>query len=155
MLTNPDDAPLLFDPDSLSSIAVFTNTQFTLGSKSGVEVKSRFGGIDWLRNQNPTPGSMIAVQQSRYNDPNAAFYVYYLITRKGSVTGTSELENIASALNAMRTHAQANGVTEIRMAFENQRYSNAALKAEIDTVFNSSGVTVSIINATCRASGGC
>lgn len=155
MQTDLDDGRFLFDPDSSSSIAVITNPQFPLGTKAGLEVKARFGGIDWLRNQNPTPGSMIAVRQHRYNDPNAAFYVYYLITRKGSVTGTSELENIASALNAMRTHAQANGVTEIRMAFENQRYSNAALKAEIDTVFNSSGVTVSIINATCRASGGC
>lgn len=138
----------LFDPGSTASIAVFTNTRFTLSSKAGAELKARFGGVDWLRNQGTLPGGMLAVQHNVPGNLEGLFYVYYLVISGGSSTGLGGEAVRTTALAAMITHAVANGVTEIRMALEGANYSNNAFRTVLDAAFNESGVTQTVINAS-------
>lgn len=141
----------LFDPDSLASIAVFTNTQFSLGSRAGVELRTRFGGVEWLKAQNAEPGSMIPVLQSLPGRPNETFYVYYLVIRKGSSVGLADTTNIRAAVHAMLQHANLNGIAEIRMALDAQDYNRASLRSILDEEFDLADVDQNVINSTCRA----
>ena len=152
MDNDPSDVDYLFDPSSAASIAVFTNTKFSLASKAGSEIKARFGGVKWLQNQGATPGSMLAVQHSIPGYPDTPFYVYYLVILTGSSTGPSDNNARSNALGAMITHAVEHGVTEIRMAFEMSRYLDATIRAAINTAFDDSGVTQTVINESSQQS---
>jgi len=147
-----DQCPI-FDPASQNSIAVFTNIQFSLSSKAGAEIKQRFGGIDWLRAQTVTVGSMLAVQQNVPGDENAKFYVYYLVVRRGSSAGVAESSNNRlTAMQQMVAHAVANGVSTIMISLEASHYLNTAFMNDIATAFQASGVTPEISNSTLRKS---
>lgn len=140
--------PYLFDPGSTASIAILTNTRFTMSSKAGSEIKARFGGTEWLVAQGVGVGNMLAVQHNVPGNPQGIFYVYYLVISARSSTSHDEDAVLVSSLDAMITHAVANGVTEIRIALDKRRYSIRSFRAVVDTAFSGSDVTPTVINAS-------
>ena len=142
----------VIDPESSDSIALFVDTKFTMGSKAAAEVKAYYGGVDWLRNQGATVGQIITVHQPRKDHPDEPLYVYYLVVKRG---GTALPEDITNCLNSMVTHAEDNGVEQIKISVMAQKFSDPAFRGLIDTAFDGSSVSLKMINATCKINGGC
>ncbi len=99
-----------FDSACTSSGLICVDENFTLGSTTGKQIRSRLGGLKWLQNQGKVKGQML---QSDFGD----IYIYYLVTAKTSVSD-SLLVDFTTALDAAIVHAETNAVSKIIIPLE-------------------------------------
>jgi hypothetical protein len=91
------------------SVAVFTDESFSLGTICGNELRKRFGGLSWLKNQGVKSGNIVPV---KYNGR----YVYYIIVSKTSYSNAT-LADLQAALALLVAHMDAQNVPKV--IFEN------------------------------------
>jgi hypothetical protein len=122
------------------SLAHCVAADLKLGAGIAVQFKKRFSGLDELKAQGPTVGSICTLDR---NDT----IIYYLVTKKNSSRCYPTLETVKESLLAMKQHALNNGIKLISMPRIGSGLDQLPwplVKHVIEYVFNDSGVDIDI-----------
>lgn len=128
------DENSVFDADPSYSLVCFTTTSFAMSDRLESEFKRRFGGVEWLKNQQAVVGKAIPVHIGER-------YIYYLTLRVANHYPL-DMADLVSALHDMKVHAQSHRVRDIALpacclpSVADQTYID-----KLNDVFNGSSVT--------------